>query len=340
MEESSPQSTEVAHASGIAEAGQLAMSEASAIGFDETTSEELKLVARELAANLVCHAGQGMLTVTRILQDSRPGIAIETTDLGPGISDVRRALENGVSTGGGLGYGLGTVDRLCDEVEIFSPLNDQGGTHVIGRRWLPQPGASTESCPLSFGVATRPYPGMQKNGDAFIVRRLKTSALVGAIDGLGHGPPAHLASSAARHYIERHADQSLTSLVTGASRACQPTRGAVVALARIDWIAARVSHVGVGNIETRLFVGAQHLRLASRPGIVGRRGPALLVEQHSWGPGAVLVLHSDGLSKRWTFEDFPRLWAQPCQQIARDLLQALDEGRDDATVVVAKGAES
>jgi hypothetical protein len=50
------------------------------------------------------------------------------------------------------------------------------------------------------------------------------------------------------------------------------------------------------------------------------------------------VLHSDGISTRWRWEDFSGLTEQPAATIAHRLLQALAKAEDDATVLVVTGA--
>ena len=102
-------------------------------------------------------------------------------------ADVDQALADGFSTAGSLGYGLGTVNRLMDELDITSYQGPGSGTGIVCRRWLrEQPGSAT-ACPLAFGAATRPHPHMAENGDAFVIKQWAESALVGVVDGLGHG---------------------------------------------------------------------------------------------------------------------------------------------------------
>jgi serine/threonine-protein kinase RsbT len=60
---------------------------------------------------------------------------VEALDHGPGIVDVAAALEDGYSTGNGLGLGLPGARRLMDELEIESEPGR--GTRVILRKWLP-----------------------------------------------------------------------------------------------------------------------------------------------------------------------------------------------------------
>jgi serine/threonine-protein kinase RsbT len=94
--------------------------------------------ASELANNLWMHTTQGgHITVQLIhrhgLQGTNPGVELRSHDTGPGMADPARAMEEGFSTGGGLGCGLPGVQRLMDEFSLESTLGQ--GTVVVARRW-------------------------------------------------------------------------------------------------------------------------------------------------------------------------------------------------------------
>ena len=55
-------------------------------------------------------------------------------DAGPGIRDVAKALQDGYSTGKGLGLGLPGVKRLVDDFEVVSVAGK--GTTVTARKWI------------------------------------------------------------------------------------------------------------------------------------------------------------------------------------------------------------
>ncbi len=78
----------------------------------------LATVASELATNLYFHAGGGIFEVLAL--DGNKGIEIRTIDHGPGIVDIEAAMEEGFSTGEGLGCGLPGVKRLMDNLSIES----------------------------------------------------------------------------------------------------------------------------------------------------------------------------------------------------------------------------
>ncbi len=59
---------------------------------------------------------------------------ITAKDQGPGIADIRRVMEDGYTTSGGLGAGLPGVKRLMDEFDIHSKVGE--GTEITSVKWL------------------------------------------------------------------------------------------------------------------------------------------------------------------------------------------------------------
>lgn len=332
------QIVEVRHESDVGTARRTARTAAALLGFAATACEEIALAATELATNLVKHANGGTLTLTPLAEGGRAGLEIESRDDGPGIADVEQALGDRFSTAGTRGTGLGAVNRLMDEFDIASRHGDS--TRIVCRRWLREYRPGSWPCPLAFGVATRPRGHGEVNGDAFVVRQWAESALVGIIDGLGHGPHAHHAAQAARQYVESHFDMPLDQIFRGVDRACHATRGAVMALARFDWGLDRLAFASVGNIEARVFPQSRQFNFVVRRGVVGLNAPRAVVTEHSWPPDHVLVLHSDGVVSHWSWSDFPAWTDRPAAAMAQDLLRACGKDEDDATVIVARNVTS
>ena len=100
-------------------------------GFDERATWEIGITVSELATNITRHAGSGSVTI-RPTNEPAPGLEIIAADNGGGIDDVSAALRDDFSGGrqltgnvppavrGGLGTGLGAVDRFMDELQIDS----------------------------------------------------------------------------------------------------------------------------------------------------------------------------------------------------------------------------
>lgn len=338
MQKSLEQALEVAESADVGVARQAAKTMAKALGFDELAKEEVAIVVSELASNLLKHVGQGRLTLTPLREGQRSGIQVESVDDGPGIEHVEQAITDGFSAVGSLGYGLGAINRLMDELDITSPRPGGRGTRIVCKRWRTLSTPSVLPCPLDVGAATRPHPAMSVNGDAFVLHKSSENILLGVIDGLGHGQLAHQAAQAARLYVESHLDRPLKDIFCGVGRACRGTQGVVMALARLDWGQERLTFASVGNVECRVFGLSRPLNFIVRRGVIGLNAPDPVVTEHRWEPGHVMVMHSDGLATHWRWEDFAHLQEASATVTAQGLLHRLARDDDDASVVVAKGA--
>lgn len=333
-----PRTVEVNHDSSVGEARRAARTMAADLGFGPEASEEIAIAVTELATNLIKHARGGTLTLTPLSEGGRIGLEVESRDSGPGIADVEQALGDRYSTARSRGTGLGAVNRLMDELDIVSRRGS--GTRIVCRKWLREHQPSARPCPLAFGVATRPRPSEKLNGDAFVVVRWAESVLVGIIDGLGHGQFAHRAAQTARQYVETHFDLPLEQIFRGTGRACRATRGVVMALARFDWGQGRLVFASVGNIAARVFPPSEASRFVVRRGVIGLNAPRAVVTEQPWPLDHVLVLHSDGVSTRWGWNDLPGWMSRPAVAMAQDLLQAKAKDEDDATVIVVRNVIS
>ena len=103
------------------------------LGFSGTDLTLIPTAISELARNIVLYAKSGEIILSPIQRGDRKGISVVAQDEGPGIPDLRRALQDGYSTSRSLGLGLPGVRRLMDEFEIVSEVNR--GTKVTVKKW-------------------------------------------------------------------------------------------------------------------------------------------------------------------------------------------------------------
>jgi len=82
---------------------------ATQLGFGVTDVTRLVTAASELARNVYKYAGQGVMKWSSMQADTRVGLQLQFVDQGPGIPDVAQAMEEGFTTGGGLGLGQAIV---------------------------------------------------------------------------------------------------------------------------------------------------------------------------------------------------------------------------------------
>ena len=72
------------------------------LGFSLTDVTMIATAISEIARNITSYAGRGEVLGLQF-RDGRQALVVRAEDDGPGIADVERALEDGYSTGRGLG---------------------------------------------------------------------------------------------------------------------------------------------------------------------------------------------------------------------------------------------
>ncbi|HEX7363498.1 MAG TPA: anti-sigma regulatory factor [Bryobacteraceae bacterium] len=112
---------------------QAARSLAVEIGLSIIEQTKIVTAASELARNTLVHGGGGTATLEIVREAPKQGLRLTFEDHGPGIPDIERAMQDGYSSGQGLGLGLGGAKRLCSEFFIISQPG--AGTRVSITRW-------------------------------------------------------------------------------------------------------------------------------------------------------------------------------------------------------------
>jgi serine phosphatase RsbU (regulator of sigma subunit) len=159
-------------------------------------------------------------------------------------------------------------------------------------------------------------------------------------DGLGHGYDANVASGKAVKVLHRYPDLSPKELLERCHLALRSTRGAAVAVARVDPARSLVTFAGVGNIGAQIYSSsrASTQRLVSMNGTSGAHSSRIQEFSYVWPDDALLVVYTDGLTTSASVEAYPRLPTRDPSLIAGVLYRDFGRGHDDATVVVAKAA--
>jgi serine/threonine-protein kinase RsbT len=94
---------------------------------------KLVTAVSELARNTVVYGGGGYMDWEIVERDLRSGVRLTFRDEGPGIPDIKLAMTDGWTSGGGLGLGLTGAKRLVDEFELDTAPGQ--GTRVTITRW-------------------------------------------------------------------------------------------------------------------------------------------------------------------------------------------------------------
>ncbi|MGV3742414.1 MAG: ATP-binding protein [Burkholderiaceae bacterium] len=303
------------------------------LGFDETHMGKAALITTEAATNLLKHAQGGEILVRELPAQSehaQSGIEVLAIDSGPGISSLPQSMSDGTSTTGTSGTGLGAMQRIAHCFEVHTQLGK--GTVICMRLWNGEQPAAV--CAADIGAVCLPMPGEIECGDAWGSARNGAGLVVAVADGLGHGPEAALASNAAVDVVGRFASGSPTRLIEAAHGALRATRGAALALARLD--DGMLNFAGVGNISASLFQGSVRKQLVSHNGIVGNNVRKIQEFAMPVEKGDVLIMCSDGLTTSWSLDAYPGILFSDPAVIAAVLYRDFWRRRDDVTVVVIR----
>lgn len=316
----------------VAEARRAAVGIAQRLGFAETAAGRVAIVATELATNLIKHGGGGhLLAGPGEDSTSEAEVLLIAADKGPGMADVGRAMRDGMSTSGTPGNGLGAIRRQSHACEIFS----RPGLGTVVGAWLRSSRLSPVT-PRTWGAIGVAYPGEEVSGDAYGVRQDGDLTVVMVVDGLGHGPQAAEAATQAQRLFDKHWRQPPADLLDTLHAGMRATRGAAVAIARVEAGQRVVRYAGVGNIAGVLASAAgESKRMLSHNGTVGHVARKIQALDYPMPAGpTLLIMHSDGLGTSWSPDNYPGLVQAHPTLAAALLYRDFDRGRDDATVIV------
>ncbi len=118
---------------GIVAARQIVRQLTQQLKFSLVDQTKMITAASELARNTLVHGGGGHMRWETLDDGLRRGLRLHFEDQGPGIPDLKLALTDGWTSGGGMGLGLPGSKRLVNEFELASTPG--GGTRVSITRW-------------------------------------------------------------------------------------------------------------------------------------------------------------------------------------------------------------
>ena len=319
--------------SGVGNARRKIVAFAEDIGLDENRLGCIALATTEMATNLIKHVGRGYLLVNRICSPEGDGLRITSVDRGPGIADVAKSLADGHSTAGSMGSGLGSIKRLANAFEIYSI---PGSGALVGIEFWHSKRDETTALPVEYSVVAEPVLGESVSGDGWGTVSSQDHVTLMLVDGLGHGVMASEAAREAERILSVAKDGSLSNIISETHDALRKTRGAALALARIDTSRRLLTFAGVGNISAALVTPSGGRGLMSHNGTVGQNVMRVQEFSYPWSSDSLLILHTDGLATRWDLQRYPGLHAKNPTLIAALLHRDFYRGRDDVTVLVAR----
>jgi anti-sigma regulatory factor (Ser/Thr protein kinase) len=323
------------------EARRLARNLASQSGLDEMRVEQVAIVVTEVCTNILKYGRNGEILLRSTDGDdlnSPAAFEVLALDQGPGMSNLDRSLRDGFSTGTSPGQGLGAIVRLSPESDFYTSTDR--GTGVLAR-WPTPPCAPVpdRNGILRVGAINVCKPGQEVCGDSWGIDQSADDSMVLMADGLGHGLEAKMASREAVRTLQANPGLGPAELIVRVHQALLSSRGAAVAVAKIDRVRQVITYSGIGNISAQVYSGAKPCQhLVSVNGTAGHQTPRVREFDYPWPEGGMLVLHSDGLSTNSGLEAHPGLGSHDPTLIAGVLYRDFSRRNDDATLVVAKAA--
>lgn len=322
--------------SQVGEARRLAVALSIELGFDSTEQGKVAIVVTEAAKNLLKHAKNGEL-ILQPLYSRRDGIEIIAIDTAPGIEDVNQCLQDGFSTTGTPGTGLGAIQRLSSRFDLYS--RPQLGTALVSQLWVQ---AEETDSTFEFGTVNLPKHKGDVSGDTWATEQQSDRTLVLVADGLGSGTLAAEASREAVKIFRANATLAPQSILEKIHAGLRSTRGAVAAIAEI--LPNEVRYAGIGNISGAILTGNNSRSMVSYNGTLGLTVRKIVEFSYPWSEQSILVMHSDGLGTHWTLDRYPGLSTRHPALIAailyrdfqRSVLRNVAASPDDVVVLVAK----
>jgi hypothetical protein len=257
------------------------------------------------------------------------------------MREPERMLEDGVSTYGSAGEGLGAIRRQSDIFDLYSL--PQVGTVIVSQVFKSKTNASGINTQIEIGSILVPKPKEVDCGDGFAIIKKEHAVFLLAMDGLGHGAYAHEAAQQAVETFCKQPESDPASALRAIHDSIKRTRGAVGFAAFIDIRKNTISYCGIGNIAGKLFSpqlvagNATYKNVISYNGILGHNVPGSF-SNHSleWGRNNLLIVHSDGLKSRWELGKYPNLHRHMATTIAAVLYMTHSRHTDDTLVLVCK----
>lgn len=327
----------ITDSSSIGECRRTAKQLAEGFGFDETQAGQICIIATEIAANILKHAATGQVLMQVLDNGFSAEFEVLGMDKGPGMINVDQCMRDGYSTNGTSGTGLGAISRLSSTFDVFSWAGK--GTVVLSRSrkraWgsAPQPKSKSR---FELGVICLAVSGEIECGDTWRAAEQDEAIALLVADGLGHGSLAAVASTAAATKFMQDPFAPPGNAMLGLHQSLSGTRGAAAACMILRAADMKIDYTGVGNISGAIATTERTRGMVSHNGTLGLQLLRTQQFAYDYPAGALVIMHSDGLSARWNLSDYPGLFKRHPAVIAGVLYRDNVRLRDDATVLVAR----
>jgi hypothetical protein len=188
----------------------------------------------------------------------------------------------------------------------------------------------------NIGYAARPIDGETVCGDQGKAWLLEQRIVLALADGLGHGPGAAHAATAALACIDNALDCSCEELFALCDKQLRSTRGVAMSIAILEPVNGqmRMFLATVGNIRVQLITPERSRFLPMTKGIVGAGYASLQTEEVLMANGDRLVLYSDGFEESLPLSSLLIGESLDAQSLADTALKSWAIDRDDASILV------
>lgn len=303
--------------------------------FNKNRAGEIDIIVSELASNLVKHAGNGELLYRIFQTESDATFEIISIDKGPGMSDAKGMIKDGISTTKTLGQGLGAVSRLSDTFEIFSMNN--WGTIAYSKVLLKKEGPVNKSDRLKVRGLLIPKANEVLCGDGYATRSTRDEIHFFLGDGLGHGQYAFEAVKKAADFFLMCEESNPVDIIRQMHENVRKTRGLVAVVAVFNFKTNVWRICGVGNILARIYSGLMFKNYSSYNGIVGLTIPTSIKESVIEGEkNQYIIMCSDGLKTHWDLQKYPSILKYDATIAAAALYKDFVRRTDDASILIGK----
>jgi serine phosphatase RsbU (regulator of sigma subunit) len=187
---------------------------------------------------------------------------------------------------------------------------------------------------LGMGLFHQAIAGETVCGDAYAVIDQGSTIVVAVADGLGHGELAAVASRNAIAFVQANVHLTPMALVEACHAALRGTRGAVLAVVKIDRAGKTLTHAGLGNVETRIVGVAKTHYPVTVNGIAGQQARPFREASFPFYPGDLLIMHTDGISERFITNTASRR-LDP-QTLANRIAQEHGNSLDDQLLLIVR----
>lgn len=190
---------------------------------------------------------------------------------------------------------------------------------------------------FEHSVRVRAFLGERVSGYAGLVIEDSGSLFIAIVDVLGHGAEAHEVAKFIIEELQSEDRSDLCSILSRLHEKLIGTRGAAVAVARLETETGKLGYAGIGNTVIRR-IGAQPLRLVSRDGTLGNimrtpREESMVVAEND-----VVLFYTDGIQDHFDLSRYPSFEKDAASAIARNIVHLFGKPHDDATCIAIKAS--